>query len=200
MNPTGLRKIRSWRGRASRRRASQPCAARSVAAGRPLRTTVMLVRRLVRAHTTGRRRLPLGHTRGARWESSAKAQEAPQKKVPDAIPGSWCRPPAPTHPPPDQSASSFFVGCLQVAASRAAGRSLNCHTARAGPRGAAVRPGVAGAAAGAATVQPRVSRRTPGAARLDEDTAVLHGTSSRLLARRGTPDARGLHTPLPVPF
>ena len=52
-------------------------------------------------------------------------------------------------------------------------------------------------------MQSRVSRRTPGVARLDEDTAVLHGTSSRLLARRGTPDARGLHTrarALQVPF
>ena len=52
-------------------------------------------------------------------------------------------------------------------------------------------------------MQPRVSRRKPGAARLDEDTAVAHGTSSRLLARRGTRDARGLHArarALQVPY
>jgi len=55
----------------------------------------------------------------------------------------------------------------------------------------------------AATVRPRARRRTPGAARLDEDTAVLHGTYSRLPVRRGTRDARGLHTrarALQVPF
>ena len=42
-------------------------------------------------------------------------------------------------------------------------------------------------------MRPRARRRTPGAARLDEDTAVLHGTYSRLPVRRGTRDARGLH-------
>ena len=55
----------------------------------------------------------------------------------------------------------------------------------------------------AATVRPRARRRTPGAARLGEDTAVLHGTYSRLPVRRGTRDARSLHTrarALQVPF
>jgi len=96
--------------------------------------------------------------------------------------------PAPgAHPPTSRPISEpLRRWLLQVAATRAAGRSLNCHMWRRG------RPGVAGAAAGAATVRPRATRRTPGAARLDEGTAVLHGTSSRLPVRRGTQDARGL--------
>ena len=52
---------------------------------------------------------------------------------------------------------------------------------------------VCDAHASLATVRPRATRRTPGAAPLDEDTAVLHGTYSRLPVRRGTRDARGLH-------